>query len=167
MYEISRGSYENARQARAAQAEIRSLRGQLQALRAQAGQGELTNAIAALQANSIPLEGVTGGGRRGRAGPGRRAAEAGPTFGALASEFNALMNDVERADAEPTLAVQEAYASATRTLNELLPRWTEVKTTDVPALNQRLKQANLPAINIEPVPDPDEPSTDPGSVDEG
>jgi hypothetical protein len=45
-----------------------------------------------------------------------------------------------------TTAVERDYADVMR-------RWTEVKTRDLPALNQQLKSAGLPEIRPEVNPD--------------
>jgi hypothetical protein len=173
MFEISHGSYTHAREARQAQAEIRSLRTQLQAVPEQARQGAIAEAINGLPAKMAAIgggaeagRGRRGGGRRGagQRGGGQRGSD--PTFTTVANELRAVMDDVERADAPPTRAAEEGFASASRDFAVLTTRWNEFKTTDLPALNEQLRQANLPAITIRAEPDPDEPPPDFGMLNE-
>ncbi|MEX2316124.1 MAG: hypothetical protein WD669_03165 [Pirellulales bacterium] len=158
MFAISHGSYQRATQARTAQAEIRGLRTQLQAIRERAGQGPLAETINAFESRAAVLGGGAGG--RGRRGGGRRGGrgEGGTsaTFSSVASELRSVMDDVERADAAPTRAAEDAFAAASRTFADLMNRWTEIKTKDLPALNEQLRQANLPTITIRPEYEPDE-----------
>jgi photosystem II stability/assembly factor-like uncharacterized protein len=144
MFEISIRSYEGARQAREAQEQIRKLRAQLRDRRDRAGQGALADAIGALDQKAAALEG--GGGGRGFGGPGAAAAAGERTFGALAGQLNSLMGLVEGADAMPTTQAVAASDELQRALSDLLARWNELKGRDVTALNEQLRQANLPLL---------------------
>jgi hypothetical protein len=157
MFEISHGSYRRANQARTAQAEIRGLRTELQATRQRATQGPLSEAINALESKASALGGA--GGRGGRRGGGRRrggGAAGSATFASLASELRSVMDDVERADAAPTRAAEEEFAAASQIFDDLVNRWTEIKTKDLATLNEQLRKANLPPITIRPEYEPDE-----------
>jgi hypothetical protein len=144
MFEISIRSYEGARQAREAQEQIRKLRAQLRDRRDRAGQGALADAITALDQKAAAMEG--GGGGRGFGGPGGAAAAGERTFGALAGQLNSLMGLIEGADATPTTQAVAASDELQRGLSDLLARWNEMKSRDVGALNEQLRQANLPPI---------------------
>jgi hypothetical protein len=66
------------------------------------------------------------------------------------------MDDVERADAMPTRANEETYSIATRGFSDLMARWSDIKTRDLPALNEQLRRANVPEITLRAEPEPDE-----------
>jgi hypothetical protein len=160
MFEVSYGGYSAARQSRLAQAEIRGLRTQLQAVQLPPDPSPLSDAVRALQTKITAMGGGGDGARGGRRGGGRRGGGqrgGSPTFASVANELRSVMDDVERADARPTRAAEEAFASASRTFAEIRSRWDEIKNTDLPALNEQLRQANLPPITIRAEPDPDEP----------
>jgi photosystem II stability/assembly factor-like uncharacterized protein len=160
MFEVSYGGYSAARQSRLAQAEIRGLRTQLQAVQLPPDPSPLSDAVRALQTKITAMGGGGDGARGGRRGGGRRGGGqrgGSPTLASVANELRSVMDDVERADARPTRAAEEAFASASRTFAEIRSRWDEIKNTDLPALNEQLRQANLPPITIRAEPDPDEP----------
>jgi hypothetical protein len=53
------------------------------------------------------------------------------------------------ADAPPTAALTTATGKAARDLAPLMKSWQAIKTADVPALNQRLRDAKLPELKLE------------------
>jgi photosystem II stability/assembly factor-like uncharacterized protein len=151
MFAISYRSYEGAREAREAQSEIRKLRAQLKEVRERAGQGALADAIVALDGKAAALDGGEAGGLRGagggQRGGGRGAGEA--SFARLSGELSSLMNLVESADATPTTQAVAAFDEAQRALAGLMARWREIKSQDVKALNEQLRQANLSPLTLE------------------
>ncbi|MGA7695975.1 MAG: glycoside hydrolase [Candidatus Sulfotelmatobacter sp.] len=52
-------------------------------------------------------------------------------------------------DAEPTASQSEATTAAEHDASEVIKRWDALKTSDLPALNRALSEANLPAVRIE------------------
>ena len=70
-------------------------------------------------------------------GPKDSTAELEPALSANNSTVIALYKEVEKADATPTAAQQEAFQKTSSALAEQLKRWDELKTGDVAALNQR------------------------------
>jgi hypothetical protein len=55
---------------------------------------------------------------------------------------------VEGADAAPTQVAQETLTTLDQSLGELSTKWNGVKSTDIPALDEKLKRAHLPAIDL-------------------
>jgi hypothetical protein len=96
----------------------------------------------------------------GQGGRGRRRGAAvvarNPTFAALASVFRSVMDDVERADAQPTRANEDLFRVASEQLAELNARWLEIRTRDVPAFNEKLRQAKLQELTIRAEAEPEE-----------
>jgi photosystem II stability/assembly factor-like uncharacterized protein len=60
-----------------------------------------------------------------------------------------LYGQVWQVDAEPTASQSEAIAATEHDALEAIKRWDALKTTDLPALNRALSEANLPAVRIE------------------
>ena len=71
-----------------------------------------------------------------------------------------LYGQVWQADAEPTASQSEAMASIERDASDVMKRWNDLKTSDLPALNRKLREANLPEVQIESDPHREEVSTD-------
>jgi hypothetical protein len=65
-------------------------------------------------------------------------------YNAFASEFNIL----EDTDMPPTLAVADGVAASNAALKQLLNKWAGVKTNELAKLNDELKKAGLPAIEL-------------------
>ncbi|MDP9171917.1 MAG: glycoside hydrolase, partial [Acidobacteriota bacterium] len=65
------------------------------------------------------------------------------------SQATGLYNDVGSADMAPTAAEMTASSVVARELGPLLEQWEAIANEDIPALNEKLKAANLPAIKVE------------------
>ena len=71
-----------------------------------------------------------------------------------------LYGQLWQADAEPTASQAEAIAAIDRDVSDGMKRWNELKTSDLPALNRELREANLPEVRIESGPHREENMTD-------
>jgi hypothetical protein len=60
------------------------------------------------------------------------------------------------ADAAPTTALVAATSTVEKDLSPILKTWEAIKTTDIAAMNQQLKSANLPQLKPELNPDAEE-----------
>jgi hypothetical protein len=60
-----------------------------------------------------------------------------------------LFNDIEGADAAPTAAVKAAVADLDAKVGPMMDAWQKLLESELPALNQQLKQAGLPEIKTE------------------
>jgi hypothetical protein len=58
-----------------------------------------------------------------------------------------LFNEIQGADAVPTAAVKAAVAGVEKRVGPLMQAWRKLLDSDLPALNQRLKQAGFSEIN--------------------
>jgi photosystem II stability/assembly factor-like uncharacterized protein len=65
------------------------------------------------------------------------------------STANTLYGDVYRADATPTVAQVEATKTAEQDSATVMKQWEALKTTDLPALNNALRGAGLPEVQLE------------------
>ena len=81
-----------------------------------------------------------------------RSDDAPPTLARLSGDLSAVMNLVQGADMPPTKQAMAAFDSSTKSLSELLTRWNDLKTKELKSVNEKLQQANLPAIALEREP---------------
>ena len=150
---IALRSYEGIGKAQEALKQIRKVRAQVKQLqdRAEKKEGKLTDALTALDRKAAALEGQGGGrGQRGGGGGGfgfgGPAAGGKPTLTRLSGQLLGLLMLVEAADATPTTQAVAASTKVQGELTTLLGRWGELKNSDLKALNEQLRQADLPAI---------------------
>jgi len=138
--------YEGEISAAAAAAQVRGLRKQLQQLqKSAAGQGPVADAVAALDKKAEALAGAEARGF-GRFGGG-----GGPdTFNSIRGTLGLLLARLQGADVAPTTQTAAAVADRQKALAGLLARWAALRSEDLLKLNTQLKQANLPAVTIEP-----------------
>ena len=124
-------------------------RTRLRDARAKASDASVTSAIDALDASIGAVVGQGGGGGRGGRGGGGGGG-ATPTFRSINGELMTLFNLIEDADAEPTTQATAAIRAAQRNFAALEARWTKIRTTDLAALNAKLRSAGQPPITIAP-----------------
>jgi hypothetical protein len=117
------------------------LRKHLKELQKQA-QGDV---LAAVKALDQKLDEVAGGGAPRRPGAGNQP----PTLGLLRARYLALLGLLQEADVAPTTQASGAVEELAKQLAPLMQGWQQVKSHDVPALNQQLKNANLPQLKLE------------------
>jgi photosystem II stability/assembly factor-like uncharacterized protein len=145
MSEIAMRNYDGIGKVRAAQAEIRKLREQLKAAKEkagrEAGQGTVVSAIDVLDQKTAAIEGAAGSGISPRGG-------GGSGLGRLASEMLSIMNLVEGADAAPTAQAIAASEVLQKSLMGALANWSEIKEKEVKAINEQLRKAGLPVIEM-------------------
>jgi photosystem II stability/assembly factor-like uncharacterized protein len=60
-----------------------------------------------------------------------------------------LFNEIEHSDAAPTAVVKAAVADLDTKIGQVMDAWRQLLESDLPALNQQLKQAGLPEIKTE------------------
>ncbi|HEV2467647.1 MAG TPA: glycoside hydrolase, partial [Candidatus Sulfotelmatobacter sp.] len=83
-----------------------------------------------------------------------------PTLTRLNGAASSLYGEIWQADAEPTAAQLQALAATDQESGDVLKRWNEFKSTDLPALNRQLQQSKVQEITIESDPHHDEPMAD-------
>jgi hypothetical protein len=60
-----------------------------------------------------------------------------------------MFNDIQGADAAPTAAIKAAIADLETKVAPMMDAWHALLESDLPALNQQLKQAGFPEIKTE------------------
>src|SRR5205085_2576351 len=140
-FAFSMRAYEGMRQSREALEGVRKLRAQLKDLSTRSPQGALAAGLKALDQKAAALE-TTGGAGRGA------AANSQQDLTRLNAAFGTLLDALQEADATPTTQAVAASDEYQRALVTLLQRWRDLKTKDVPALNEQLRAANLPPLGL-------------------
>ncbi|MFZ0278026.1 MAG: glycoside hydrolase [Candidatus Sulfotelmatobacter sp.] len=82
------------------------------------------------------------------------------TLARVNGQVTVLYGQVWQADAAPTAAQSEAVTATEHDASDVMKRWDALKTTDLSALNQALRTANLPEVQIESDPHGDEGGMD-------
>ena len=98
--------------------------------------------IAELDKKAEDLEGTPGG-----YGAQYLSTPAGRGLGRLNSALATLLAIVDSADAAPTTQATKTSAEVQQALDEQLTKWEELRKKELPALNQQLKQVNVPQID--------------------
>jgi len=124
-------------------AAARSMREQVQKLNPAQG-SSLATAISDMDKKIAGLLG-------GAPGAGAASAAAQPTLTNVNGGIASLYGELDRADATPTTAQHNAIKDVEAGFSSIHKQWTALEKTDLPALNQQLRQANLPEIRLESV----------------
>jgi photosystem II stability/assembly factor-like uncharacterized protein len=145
-FTLSMQCYDGIQQAQAVTAQVQKLRAGLRDRGDEAKAAALKEAITALDGKLGSLAGAAAAGRgRGRRGGGSRE----PSFGRVQGDMGQLLRVLQGADATPTSHVVAACGEAQKTLTALLGRWRELSGKDLPALNQKLREAKLQPIPLD------------------
>jgi photosystem II stability/assembly factor-like uncharacterized protein len=125
--------------------QVRSLRAHLKPL----SQNEvIKKAAAELETKAAAIEGGAGGyGARYLSTP------EGRSLSRLNSGLSAVVSALDTADAAPTTQQVAMFGELEKALEEQLSAWGQLKSKDIPELNEQLKKAGEPPIDLKkPVP---------------
>jgi photosystem II stability/assembly factor-like uncharacterized protein len=144
-FKLSMDCYEGMKQSRETLGQIRKLRDQVRSLRDRTKDGSLAEALAALDRKASALE-----GNPPRFGPGERFAPSPrePSLNRLGGELGRLLALLQEADVAPTTQAVAAVAEARKALRDLLDRWNEIQGKELSTLNDQLRKAELPSIQL-------------------
>jgi hypothetical protein len=117
--------------------QVRNLRAQLKSL---ATQSAVAKPAADLEGKAAILEGESGG-RYPNSPEGRSLTR-------LNGGFAGILNSLDSADAAPTTHQVAMYEDLQKSLQQQLSAWEQIKSSDLAALNEELKKAGLPIINL-------------------
>ncbi len=143
--------------------QVRSLRAQLKSLKTDAhassaashsAMAAIAKAAAVLDAKAAAIEGEEGG-----YGASYLSTPAGRTLAKLNSGLGTVLTALDSADAAPTTQQSAMFAELDQALTEQLSAWAELKSKDVPELNERLKKAAMPEIDLQKPAPADAPET--------
>ena len=83
-----------------------------------------------------------------------------PTLNRLSAQAGTVYQQIWQVSAEPTSSQAEAIAAVERDGAQIMKRWNDFKTTEVPALNKQLHDSQVPEIKIQTDVQPEESSVD-------
>jgi hypothetical protein len=122
--------------------QVRSLRSQLKAMKAD-GQAGMAKAASDLDSKAAAIEGTEGGyGSRYMSTP------EGRSLARLNGGFSALLGALDTADAAPTTQQVTTFKELEKALQEQLSAWSQITSKDIPALNDELKKAGKTLIDL-------------------
>jgi hypothetical protein len=134
--------------------QIGGLVGKIGALDLRAADASLAQSLVALGGQLIAIAGQSGGGRRGGGGGagggglGGRGAAAQPTIAAVNAQLLAALSLLEGTDTELTSQGMATVVDARRAADAVNARWTALRTTELAAVNAKLRAAGLPALDV-------------------
>lgn len=91
---------------------------------------------------------------RRRGGRRRTSDQEKPTLSRIGGDLGTLLEILQGADVSPTTQAVKSCAETKKNLDDLLARWSELKSKDLPALNAQIRQAksaagdSLPEIKL-------------------
>jgi len=144
-FKLSKQVYDELLSLAAISESIRSIRGQLADLRARATDNVKTH----LDSFSEKLQTLGGAQGFGPGGPGGGGGGARLTVASAAGRLRTLFAILQSVDSAPTPQVTVAVPDALKDSQSLSGSWQTIKSQDIPALNQELQAAGLPAIQTE------------------
>ena len=128
--------YEALQQVRGVRAQLKSLLG--------SSPDAIKKSAAELDAKAASIAGGEGGyGARYLSTP------EGRTLSRLNSGFGAVLGGLDTADAAPTTQQVAIYGELEKALAEQVSAWDQIKAKDIPGLNEQLKKAGLPVIDLQ------------------
>ena len=83
-----------------------------------------------------------------------------PTLNRLNGAASTLYGEVWQADTEPTTSQLQALATTEHDTADVLKRWNEFKSADLPAVNRQLRRMQAPEISLDSDPSHEEPMSD-------
>jgi photosystem II stability/assembly factor-like uncharacterized protein len=152
VYSLTRVAYTGASDAQMAAQDAQRLRDQIAKLKPQAA-GDVAAALDAFDKRVEKLAGPPAGGGRGGAAPGGQG-RGGPggaadtdTLAGIGAALAGVMNLLQGADAQPTALQLKTMTGALDHARAVMARWSAIRTTELAALNARLKTAGLAQIS--------------------
>ncbi len=73
----------------------------------------------------------------------------GRSLARLNGGLGTMLSQLDTADAAPTTQELEMFGEVEKALDEQLAAWGQLKTKDVPQLNEELKKAGQPPIDLQ------------------
>jgi photosystem II stability/assembly factor-like uncharacterized protein len=117
--------------------QVRSLRSRLKSL---AGNPAITKPVSELEAKAAPIE--------GEEGARYLSTPEGRSLTRLNGGLNSLVSALDTADAAPTTQQAAMFEELDKALDEQLSAWSQLQSKEIPELNQMLKKAGLPLIDL-------------------
>ena len=127
--------------------QVKSLRAQLKSLAGKNLSAKLKAAADTLEGKAAALEGT-----EGEYGTNFLSTPPGRNLARLNTGFSMLLSALDSADAAPTTQQSATFGELAKALEEQLAAWNQIKTKDLPALNEQLRKAGLPSLDPQRAP---------------
>jgi photosystem II stability/assembly factor-like uncharacterized protein len=131
--------------------QVRSVREQLKGPRSAGGIDHATTKDKVIQiaANQLDAKAASIGGGEGGYGARYLSSPEGRSLTRLNSGFGTVLGGLDTADAAPATQQLAIYGELEKALAEQLSAWDQLKSKDIPELNEQLKKAKLPWIDLQ------------------
>jgi hypothetical protein len=130
---------------------VRSLRAQLRGAMLAGGIDRVTRKLRAIKKVAMELDAKAAliEGEEGGYGARYLSIPEGRSLSRLNSGLGTLVNALDTADAAPTTQQVAMFGELEKALQEQLSAWGQLKSREIPNLNEKLKKAGLPAIDLQ------------------
>jgi photosystem II stability/assembly factor-like uncharacterized protein len=128
--------------------QVRSVQAQLKALTAKNPAAQI-NAKIKTAADAIEAKAASIAGEEGGFGARYMSTPEGRSLSRLNSGFSAVLSGLDTADDAPTTQQAAMAGELEKALDAELSAWDQLKSKDIPELNQMLKKAGLPALDLQ------------------
>jgi len=131
--------------------QVRSLRAQLKGPMLAGGIDQVTSKLRAIKKAAMELDAKAASieGEEGDYSARYLSTPEGRTLARLNNGFNTLVSALDTADAAPTTQQAAMFRELDKALEEQLSAWAQLKAKDIPVLNEQLKKAGLPVIDLQ------------------
>jgi photosystem II stability/assembly factor-like uncharacterized protein len=136
--------------------QVRSVRAQLKPFKADhyanSASSNRAQASIAKQASELDAKAAAIAGGEGGYGTRYLSSPEGRSLARLNGGFGTMLAALDTADAPPTTQQLSMFAELEKALDEQLAAWNQIKAKDIPFLNEQLKKARSPQIDIQKAP---------------
>lgn len=141
-FELSMQAYQGMQSTREMLDEIGKLRARIKEFQSKGTAGSAATELASLDQKLAEIEGAQA------ARSAQRTQPASEDLTKLNAAFGTMLDAFQEADVNPTTQAVATEHALEVTLQRLVAQWNMMKAKDLPALNERLRQAQLPALNV-------------------
>jgi photosystem II stability/assembly factor-like uncharacterized protein len=145
-YKLSKQLYDEWLTLNSISDHVRQIRGQVTELRAKVSDANLKTKVDAF---AEKLQSLAGGGVGFGGGAGGGGGAARVTVASATGRIRNLFNLIEEVDLAPTPQVSGAIPDVLKDSRGIQESWRGISSQDIPALNQELRAANLPIIQVQ------------------
>jgi hypothetical protein len=142
-FDLSMQAYQGMQRTRGMLDEIQKLRAGIKELQSKGAAGPATAELASMDQKLAEIEGAQA------VRSAQRTQPAGEDLTKLNAAFGTMLDVFQEADVAPTTQAVTTERGLDVTLQRLMAQWNMIRGKDLPALNERLKQAQLPTLKVD------------------
>jgi hypothetical protein len=141
-FELSMQAYQGMQSTRGMLDEIQKLRAGIKEILSKSAAGPAATELASMDQKLAEIEGAQA------VRSAQRTQPAGEDLTKLNAAFGTMLDVFQEADMAPTTQAVATERGLDVTLQRLVAQWTTIKGKDLSALNESLRQAQLPALKV-------------------